>query len=93
MPKTPLLRGLKSLFRDAQATRHSGVPLSALLEARQSARGKEPLLPRRAMVGALGVGAVSAALPRAAFGKSQPKIVIVGGGIAGVTCARELLDR
>jgi monoamine oxidase len=44
------------------------------------------------MVGALGVGAISAAFPRRAFGKSQPKIVIVGGGIAGVTCALELAD-
>src|SRR5450432_2295297 len=45
------------------------------------------------MVGALGVGAAAATLPRSAFGKSQPKIVIIGGGIAGVSCALELADQ
>jgi monoamine oxidase len=93
MPKTPLLRGLNQLFRDAHATRRSGISLPGLAELKQEQREKGPLIPRRSIVGALGVGAIAAALPRAASAKAQPKIVIVGGGIAGVTCALKLADR
>ncbi|HYP99715.1 MAG TPA: FAD-dependent oxidoreductase, partial [Polyangiaceae bacterium] len=96
MSKTPLLRGLKKLFRDAHAMRHTGIPLSGLAELRHEAsqrEQREPLIQRRSVIGALGAGAVAAALPRAAFAKAQPKIVIVGGGIAGVTCALKLADR
>ena len=97
MSKTPLLRGLRKLFRDAHATRQIGVPLSGLAELRHEHahrdRGREHSIPRRQLIGALGVGAVSVALPRVAAAKAQPKIVIVGGGIAGVTCALKLADR
>src|SRR4051812_38795843 len=93
MPKTPLLRGLNQLFRDAHATRRSGISLPGLAELKQEQREKGPLIPRRSIVSALGVGAIAAALPRTASAKAQPKIVIVGGGIAGVTCALKLADR
>ena len=93
MPKTPLLRGLSRLFRDAHATRQTGVSLSGVAELRQENAQGERLIARRSVVGALGVGAITAALPRIASGKAQPKIVIVGGGIAGVTCALKLADR
>jgi monoamine oxidase len=93
MPKTPLLRGLKKLFMDAHATRRSGVPLSGIAELRHEARNNDPLIPRRRIVTALGAGAIAGALPRVALAKSSPKIVIVGAGIAGVTCALKLADR
>ncbi|MES1174231.1 MAG: NAD(P)/FAD-dependent oxidoreductase [Myxococcales bacterium] len=93
MPKTPLLRGLNQLFRDAHATRRSGVSLPGLVELKQERREREPLIARRSVVGALGAGALAAAFPRIASAKAQPKIVIVGGGIAGVTCALKLADR
>lgn len=93
MPKTPLLRGLKKLFTDAHSARRTGVPLAGLAELRHEARENPPLLPRRRVLGAIGAGAISAALPRPAFAKAQPKIVIIGGGIAGLTCALKLADR
>lgn len=93
MPKTPLLRGLNRLFRDAHATRRTGVSLSGLAELQQEHREREVSIPRRSVVSALGIGAVAAAFPRIASAKAQPKIVIVGGGIAGVTCALKLADR
>ena len=93
MPKTPLLRGLKKLFGDAHIARQTGVSLPALVELRHEQGQREPLIARRSVVSALGAGAIAAALPRLASAKAQPKIVIVGGGIAGVTCARKLADR
>jgi len=93
MPKTPLLRGLKKLFGDAHIARQTGVSLPSLVELRHEQGQREPLIARRSVVSALGAGAIAAALPRLASAKAQPKIVIVGGGIAGVTCARKLADR
>jgi monoamine oxidase len=93
MPKTPLLRGLKKLFMDAHRMRRSGVPLSGLAEQRHEARSNDALIPRRRVMTAIGTGALAAALPRPVFAKSQPKIVIVGGGIAGLTCALKLADK
>lgn len=100
MSRTPLLRALKRLFMDAHSMSRTGVPLSGLAEMRHDALHEATrsgsAITRRGVVGALGAGALSAALPRvasAAPAKTQPTIVIVGAGIAGLTCALKLADR
>ncbi|MGH6784286.1 MAG: FAD-dependent oxidoreductase, partial [Sphingomicrobium sp.] len=39
---------------------------------------------------ALAAGAATALLPRPAFAQTAPRVVVVGGGFAGATCARAL---
>lgn len=45
---------------------------------------------RRTILKALALGASAAALPRAAVAQAAPRVVVVGGGFAGATCARAL---
>lgn len=90
MSRTPLLRGLRKLFMDAHAARRGNVPLEAIAERRQASA---PQISRRHVVAAASASALSLAIPRPAFAKGQPTVAIVGGGIAGLTCALKLADR
>jgi NADPH-dependent 2,4-dienoyl-CoA reductase/sulfur reductase-like enzyme len=47
-------------------------------------------LTRRTLLKAAAMGAAAAAFPRRATGQASPKVVVVGGGFGGATCAREL---
>jgi monoamine oxidase len=95
LAKTALLRGLRKLFADAHASRRTGLPLHGLEEARHRlvATPSSPRLARRTLVTAAGVGAASLALPAPARAKAQPRVAIIGAGIAGLTCALKLADR
>jgi monoamine oxidase len=75
---------------DAHAARRANVPLEAIAERRD---GQAPRVTRRQIVTAASASALALAVPRPAFSKSQPTIAIVGGGIAGLTCALKLADR
>ncbi len=48
---------------------------------------------RRNLIVSAGAGALALSAPRPAFAKADPTIAIVGGGIAGLTCALKLADR
>jgi len=89
MARTPLLRSLRDLARDVRASQTTGVPLGELREIR-AARG----MSRRRFLAGATAGAAALALPgQARAGSShQPKITIVGGGIAGLSCALTLRD-
>jgi sulfide dehydrogenase [flavocytochrome c] flavoprotein subunit len=45
---------------------------------------------RRNVLRGLATAAAAATMPRAAFSQAAPRLVVVGGGFAGATCAREL---
>ncbi|MGC4091041.1 MAG: FAD-dependent oxidoreductase [Polyangiaceae bacterium] len=90
MSRTPLLRGLRKLFMDCHAARRAGVPLEAIAERREAAG---PRVSRRHVITAASAASVSLAVPRVVSAKAQPTIAIVGGGIAGLTCALKLADR
>jgi NADPH-dependent 2,4-dienoyl-CoA reductase/sulfur reductase-like enzyme len=45
---------------------------------------------RRAVVAGLGTLGAAAAFARPTFGQAAPRVVVVGGGFAGATCAREV---
>ncbi len=95
MPRTALLRAITALFKDAHAARQLDVSMANLRQWRHDTQLHKPPFPltRRALISALGVGAVSLALPRVASARNQPVIAIVGAGIAGLTCALKLADR
>jgi monoamine oxidase len=84
MARTLLLRSFRRLFREYRAARALGIPLDAL---------RERVSRRTFLGGAAAVGA-SAALPAPAGATrhSDPRIAIVGGGIAGLSCALTLKD-
>jgi monoamine oxidase len=91
MARTPLLRSLRQLMRDGLASRSSGLPLDVLRERRREAT--QARISRRQFLGGAVAGTAALAAPRAARASSQPVVAIVGGGIAGLTCALTLRDR
>jgi monoamine oxidase len=86
MPRTPLLRSLQDLAKLVTRSRQTGVPVDEL-----RAQPKGPS--RRRFLAGVGVGAAALAVPRRVMAATQPKVVIVGGGIAGLTCALKLRDK
>ena len=89
--RTPLLRALRTLFTDLHVSRATGIPMRELPERRQQLR------PRRReflQLGAVAAGAAVMGAPlHRARATGQPTVAIVGGGIAGLTCALRLADR
>jgi monoamine oxidase len=97
MARTPLLRSLQRLAREHQAAGRLGITPTELrerqAEARERSYSRGEFLKRSGAVGAavaLGGPAALASRARAANG---PSIVIVGGGIAGLTAALTLQDK
>jgi monoamine oxidase len=90
MPRTPLLRSIRRALRDLRASRATGVPVDELREIR-AARPKG--VTRRRLLGGAAAGAAILATPKRVRAATQPSIAIVGGGIAGLTCALTLRDK
>ncbi len=98
MARTPLFQALKNLVGEHTAARNANLSLQALREQRQEAKeqrlaSESPDFSRRQFLALTGALALGAAMPRFARAADQPKIAIVGGGIAGLTCALMLADR
>jgi monoamine oxidase len=100
MAKTPLLHSLQRLAADYRLARAQGLPLRAFRELRAEARRlaqDDPARPgatitRRELLVAAGAALTTVALPRPARADNAPRIAVVGGGIAGLTCALHLAD-
>jgi sulfide dehydrogenase [flavocytochrome c] flavoprotein chain len=45
---------------------------------------------RRTLLKGIGAAAAAPLLPRPTFGQASPRVVVVGGGFGGATCAREV---
>src|SRR5262245_25618570 len=101
MARTPLLRSLQRLAADFEQARAHGLSLHAYREERAAARRRAQDDPgrfgagltRRELLAAAGAVLTTVALPRSLRAASDPRIAIVGGGIAGLNCALELADR
>ena len=83
MARTPLLRTLRKLIRAARARR-----------IEPSAQTSKYTVTRRDFLAGVSALTATAALPGIAHASDRkPRIAIVGGGIAGLTCALTLADR
>src|SRR5688572_367920 len=79
MPPTPLLQLVADLLRDAVRPPHAAAPPPADVDRRQ-------------FLAASGLAGLSAALPfpRGGWNARQARVAVVGGGLAGLTCAYRL---
>ncbi len=90
MARTPLASSLRQLWRDLTAARSTGLPLDELRER----RAEQPRPSRRQiLLGAAAGTALVAAPGRARATANTPTVAIIGGGIAGLSCALTLLDK
>jgi monoamine oxidase len=79
------------LFRDVRASKATGIPVDEIAEIRAAHKARN--MSRRGFIAGAAAGGALLTLPgRARAAKNQPKITIVGGGIAGLTCALTLRD-
>jgi monoamine oxidase len=86
MARTPLLSSIQNLFREHRAARALELPVEAVRE-----RGT---ISRRAFMTGTAAAVTAAAVPALARSpKGDPRIAIVGGGIAGLTCALSLKEQ
>jgi monoamine oxidase len=100
--RTPLLRSVQRLARDHRLATERNVSLQTVSDWRAEAgerrageeRSGKGLSRREFLIGA-GAGAVAGALalPRMARADRRPTIAIIGGGIAGLSCALRLADK
>jgi monoamine oxidase len=88
MARSALMDSLKRIAEDHAIADRLGITVEELHERRKS----EPRPSRRAFLAGAGAVAALAAMPRRARAASQPRIAIVGGGIAGVSAAMTLAD-
>jgi monoamine oxidase len=91
MARTPLLRELQSLAREQAAADRLGITIPELREREAGeAYSRTEFLKRTGAVGAAVAVAGPAALAGRARASGEPRVVIVGAGLAGLTCAYRL---
>jgi monoamine oxidase len=94
MARTPLMRTLRKFFLDYCTARAQGVSLAALEQLRRDGSpAAAPISTRRDFLRYSGAAAAALALPKRGFAAAQPRVAIVGAGIAGLGCALTLADR
>jgi len=92
MARTPLMQSFVQLAAEHEIADRLRIPVEEVRERRaEAAISRREFLRRAGGAGLVLVGA--AALPRAARGATAPRIVIVGGGIAGLSAALTLADK
>jgi monoamine oxidase len=95
MARTPLLNSIVKLAREHQRAARRGVAVEALRESEAVRRlhlGDGPGLNRRGFLGSAAAAAGAFAVPGFAAAQTQPRIAIVGAGIAGLSAALRLAD-
>jgi monoamine oxidase len=93
MARTPLLKAFVKLAQEHHRAAARGVPVDVIRHTDQRARQNAAGLGRRRFVGAAAaMAAGTLAAPRFASAQTQPRIAIVGAGIAGLSAALKLAD-
>ena len=83
--RSPLTR----MLREADAAVHESLLTGAPLDEVTAMRADRAPT-RRQIIGGAAAGAATLLLPRKSFAIGQPRVVIVGAGIAGLCCAHRL---
>lgn len=94
--RSPLFASLRRIIVDLRLAKARGVPVEAIREerARAQALAQERGISRRALIGGAAAAAAAVALApkRARAAGQSARVAIVGGGMAGMACAR-ILDK
>ncbi|HEX4951332.1 MAG TPA: FAD-dependent oxidoreductase [Blastocatellia bacterium] len=90
MARTPLFRKLQQACRTALQAQQTGLPLDEVIARNAAARRFSR---RDFLTQALSAGVTAAALPALTKANGASRVVIVGAGLAGLTCAYRLRKR
>jgi monoamine oxidase len=94
MARTPLMRALRQMAREHSQVKALGIELEELRERQiEATTTRREFLKRTGAVGAAVAVAGPAALARPARAAGSARVVIVGGGIAGLAAALTLQDK
>jgi monoamine oxidase len=95
MAKSRILSAIQRIARDYRIAEQHNVSVATVAEWREDAAQKrrESGVSRRQLLGGAVAAAGVLALPGRARAARQPTIAIVGGGIAGLSCALQLADQ
>src|SRR5262245_10879500 len=94
MPRSRLLSIIQRIAKDGQIAAQKNVSLATVAEWRagEAERGRPVGLPRRRIPPRGAAAVATMMLPPWSRAAKQPTIAIVGGGIAGLSCALQLAD-
>ena len=94
MPRSRLLSIIQRIAKDRQIAAHKNVSLETVAEwrAEEAGQRRRSGFTRREILAGGAAAAATMMLPRCSRAATQPTIAIVGGGIAGLSCALQLAD-
>jgi monoamine oxidase len=93
MPRTPLLKAFARLARDHRRAEETGLPVDVVRQKVSEAIQGRAISRRAVLQGAAGAAAATGVLlPNFSFAQGQPRISIIGAGIAGMATALKLAD-
>lgn len=92
MARTPLLQSLVRLAREHAVAERDGLPVEAVREREATLQERRALSRRQVLAAGAAATVAAMARPRTALGAGAPRIVIIGGGVAGLNAALTLLD-
>ena len=101
MARTPLMADLRHVFKQLKIAREHNMSLPEFREklaeqhiktAGIAGEKRALLITRREFMAGLAALSAAAALPKLARASGEPRIAIVGAGIAGLSCALKLAD-
>lgn len=98
MAKTPLLSSIKKILREHHLSRQTGIPVDEIRERWNELKKDDYInhLTRRrflsCFIGASATGLISSIFRKASSNINEPRIAIIGAGLAGLTAALTLAD-
>jgi monoamine oxidase len=90
MPRTSLFREVRRLLRNAAYVDRRGEPASVAIERAEGEQWNRRRFLRTSAIAATGAVAAPFLFPRTTFAREQHRVLILGAGTAGLTCAYRL---
>src|SRR5262245_14146128 len=92
MYRSKLLDSVSRFVKDHEIARRRNVSVQTVRDWRAEERERKRGISRRGFLAGAGAAAATLMLPRVSKAAPQPTIAVVGGGIAGLSCALQLAD-